>query len=471
MKKNKLIIIPLCLTLFLAGCGGKNPVYTGNSIVVKPAPNVEEGDFKLNAIKKPSIPSALTEKETSPGTIVNSIYYDSLPISKQKIYNELLNTVLINGSNYIPSDKINADELKKIMRVIYIDEPAAYALKYSYIYSLDSNGNVSKVSLYYHDLLLTESAKEVYNSVIKKDTEKELKLARDTFSSQSTTSIDDDQATVLNSLKRMYEESNKKTIGIEEENLIKEKYLKEYLEHISKTALGKEMIGSFSEESAAKAFSAILKNNGIPSAVVVGERSSDITKNKFSNNFSGLKETEEKLDKGIRVTVDTSGLNFWNIFKIGTQWYNADAVLSKSIVEKIKKADEKTSVDNETFFAFGMSDEQSSVSKLSHINEDILGVTPMSYDDLASSNREEASIFIENSSQSRLSDDIVKKLHDVSFDRSFTMSFSQIDVFNAFVLSKDILIEKFKTQKVIKFNSYKTIIFPEIQSVYFYDIK
>lgn len=465
MKKYKTILPIITATLLiLSGCGSKSPVYDGTSIVVKPAPNVEQGNFKLNNISKPIVPSINEEKMAEPEMKVSSIYADSLSISRQKAYNELLNTILIDGKNYIPSEKINADELKRMMRIILLDEPAAYALKYSYSYELDNNKNVKKVNLEYHPLLLTQKAKEYYNESIKSGSVSEIKMAENTFKAalgQTALNSDTYSQNLKSFLKSLLNSDDV------------DKYIPEYNNHLKKTIFAVSYLGAATEEGAAKYFSAVLRSNGVNAANIFGERTSSLLPSGgYVNPFSGFKEEQTQEGDTFKVNINTDGVNVWNMFKIGSQWYHADVPLAMAINQTVKKVSPDSEFsDNDKFFAFGMSDAQSAISKLSFHNESILGVYPMAYDDLASSTRTNSSIFIENSNQTRLSDDLSKFLPNVSREDEIMISFNQSDVFNAFSLSKDLLFNKYRTQKLIAFNNYKSLVIPEIQSVLIYGIK
>ena len=465
-NKMAMLMIPLLLT----SCGSRKPEYTGNNIVVKPAANIQEGSFKLSAISKPPTKTHMEPKEIVENTPIVSPYAESLSVSKQKIYSEMLGTVIIGGKNYIPSEKMNVDDLKGMLRIIMLDEPRAYALKKQYTYILDSNKNVKEVIFSYSPYLLNKKAKEEYKKLIKlgsSSEDNELKLAYKTFGDLSKTFVRDEVQT-KQLLKALSTEEGQ-DLSPEEEESLYTNHLEKFKEDIKDTIFGAYYLEKPTEEAMTKAFNAGLREHSVSAIAMYGERTSDFKSDNLTvNKFTGYREIEEKVERGVRVTINTSGINSWNMFKVDDSWYHGDIVISRAVDERLKDKGFP-----EKYYGFGMSDRESAISKLSFYNEDILGVCPMSYDDLASSLRDDRSVaFIENSTTARLSDDLGKMIADKTINRkALIVAFSQVDVFDSFVLSKDMLLSKYFEQKIIDYSEYKTLVVPEIQAVFFFDLK
>mgnify|MGYP007022188851 CR=1 FL=1 len=476
--KGKAILIILLLALTLTGCKSEKPEYTGNKIIIQPAANVDEGSFKISNISRPPSKTLFTPKEINLNEETTSVYFDSLSGVKQKIYSDLLNTVSQGGTNFIPSQKLNASEVKHLMRILLLDEPKAYAVNKVYHYNLNEDGSVANVILSYNKYMNTEVIEEEYTALTKEKRNNKYEdytFATNHFVALSQSSVFDNKRLLV--LYRQIIKELNPSMSTGEIESAAAAGLADFEEHIKDTALALKFTNKATEEAYAKAFSSKLRANGMKSASIYGERTSSLDKSySLANKFSGLKETEEKTDNGIKVTLDSTGLNVWNMFLADNGWYNSDILLSKAIAEKIsKEATKDIKPLLTTPLSLGMSDEQFALSKLSYHNEDVLGVNPMSYDDLASSLRTgKDRIFIEGSSMSRLSDDLARVVPNhmsAGNNKGILVSFNQSDVFGYFILSQDILFDKFSKQKLINFSKYDFILIPEIQSVYFYNFR
>lgn len=463
MKRIKIICLCLFITLTLTACSNQKPEYTGNSIVVKPAANVKEGTFKLNAINKPATKYEINPKEAKYNTPILSPYAQSFSISKQNVYSDLLSTVSEYGEKYIPSEKIDVDTAKKMMRIIILDEPRSYALKKQYVYKTDKKGNVKEIDLEYSPYLATEEATQAFKKLALSSfsDNKEDKITYNTFKNLvEQYRKNDDKA------KELLIDLYKKQVPDLEKESILGAHFDDFVEDIQDTVFATYYLAKPSEEAYCKTFNALLREHSIGALTVYGEKTSPLKAVQVvQNDFSGLNEIEEKVDDGVRVTVDSSGLNSWNMFKIDNTWFNADIVMSKAIKEKV--GDNAPTV----YPCYGMTDEQFSVSRLSYHNEDILGIYPMAIDDIISSFRDARDIiYIDKTTDARLSDDVAKFFYNRIGDE-FGITFSQLDMFNSFVLSKNMLFRKYYEQKLTFFSDYDIIVVPEIQTVFFYNLR
>lgn len=463
MSRLKIFILLIATSLFMTACSQAKPEYDGSTIVVKPAANVQEGTFKFNAITKPSTKTHLEPKEIKWGEAIISPYSQKFTMSKQKVYSELLATIMSGNDSYVPSEKINSDDLKTMMRIILLDEPRAYALKKRYSYKTDKDKNINKVYFEYNKMLLAEEVSDAYKNIASAAAGRgydEQDTSDKAFNSLVSKNVTDTRD--LNELLySLYSDASGEAY---------EGHKEDFLNAIQDTVFAPFYHTNASEESYVKAFNAMLRENSVEALAVYGEKTTKLKPEGFLNyDFSGFKETEEKVDDAIRVTIDSSGVNSWNMFKVDNTWFNADIMMSKAINQLTKS---KLGYYLSPNFGYGMSDEQFAVSRLSYYNEDILGVCPMSTETLLNSAQGYEDVaYIDNSSTSRLSDDIAKAINNVDIEEDVTFAFSQIDVFNSFVLSKDILFDKFLEQKLIFFENYDIIEIPEVQTVVFYNLK
>ena len=471
VKKAKIILPMAMLCLTLTACGNKRPIYTGDKIVVKPAVNVQEGSFKVNSITKPAAKTNIEAKQIKANTPIMSPYAQSFSPAKQKVYSEMLATVLSASTNYIPSETLSAEDAKKMVRIIMLDEPRAYALKKQYVYKTDDKGNIKEILFNYSNYLTTEAAKDAYKESINRswsEDDKEDKVALESFKSLVDTRPKDDTNAKM-FLAKIYASSNGDEDSSNSDDFVNA-HLSQFLADIQDTVFAPYYHYNPSEEGYAKAFNGLLREQSIQAVSVYGERTSEYNLENYKIAvFDGFKEVEEKVEDGIRVTVDSNSINTWNMFKIDNVWNNADIVLGKYALATLQSKNEN--IDN-LYFGYGLSDEQLSVSRLSYYNEDILGVCPMSVETALNSAKDsEKVIFIEDSTDSRLSDDLAKVITDKSEDDYLIFSFAQLDVFNTFVLSKDMLMNKYYEQQLIKFQNYDTIVIPDIQTVCLYNLK
>lgn len=463
MKKLKIAFLLSFMILTLTACSNQKPVYTGDSIVVKPAANVKEGTFKLNAISKPASKYEINPKKAKYNTAILSPYAQSFSISKQKVYSDLLSTVAEYGKTYIPSEKIDVDTAKKMMRIIMLDEPRSYALRKQYIYKTDNKGNVKEINLEYSPYLATEEAAQAFKKIALSGFEdkNEDKMIYSIFKNLvNQYKKDDDEA------KKLLLEVYKSQLPELEDKTITSAHLEEFIDDIQDTVFATYYLSKPSEEAYCKTFNALLREHSVGALSVYGEKTSSLKSEIVTqNDFSGLKETEEKVDDGVRVTVNSSGLNSWNMFKVDNAWFNADISMAKAIRAKVGN-------NAPTIYpCFGMTDEQFSVSRLSYHNEEILGIYPMAIDDIISSFRDTRDImYIDKTTDARLSDDVAKFFYG-RFGDKFGITFSQLDMFNSFVLSKNMLFRKFYEQKLTSFSNYDIIVVPEIQTVFFYNLR
>lgn len=479
-NKIKLLFVVVASGVLLAACSNKKPDYNGNKILVQPANNVEEGSFKLSNISKPPVKSTFEPKIVTLDTKLPSPYSESLPLLHQSIYKDLLNTVEKGGKTFVPSGKINPEEMKHLMRIILLDEPTSYPLKRSYTYELDKDKNIKQVNLNYYDVLLTEGFKKVYNDIKKANSSvknTDFSLSEAFFSKYLEKGTQNNSEELTQLVKGyLFEQGVNVNLETEETKSKIDELSKELNSHLKDTALGPTLSTLATEEGFAKAYVMSLRENGVKSLTVYGERTSSIDKD-FNGvrKFGEFKETEELVNEGIKVTVSSDELNAWNMVSLDSGWYNFDIMLSKAINNKVHSLSPNIKVLENTPTLFGFSDEQISLSKLSHYNNDILGVTPMSYDDLASYFRykKDEIGFIENSSPSRLSDDFapLAAANLTTRKDSYLLTFSESETYNYFVLSYDMLIKKYIKQKLISIYAYDALVIPEIQGVYFYNIR
>lgn len=463
MKKLKIFVLLIATSLFMTACSQEKPEYDGSTIVVKPAANVQEGTFKFSAITKPSEKTHLEPKEIKADTPIMSPYSQKFTMSKQKVYSELLSTIMSGNDNYVPSEKINSDDLKTMMRIILLDEPRAYALKKRYSYKTDKDGNIDEVGLEYNKILLSEEVSDAYKKIASIAVGRnfdEQDASEKAFHTLVAQNIDNTRE-LDKLLSNIFTDARGEAY---------EGHQEEFLNAIQDTVFAPFYHTNASEESFVKAFNAILRENSVEGLAVYGEKTTKLKPEGFLNyDFSGFKETEEKVDDAIRVTMDSTGVNSWNMFKVDNTWFNADIMMSKAINQLTYS---KLGYYISPNFGYGMSDEQFAISRLSYYNEDILGVCPMSTETILNSAKGYKDVaYIENSSTARLSDDIARAINNMSVKEDVTFTFSQIDVFNSFVLSKDILFDKFLEQKLIFFENYDIIEIPEVQTVVFYNLK
>ena len=442
MRNYKKILVGLSLCLGLTACSGGEVERVNESIKVSPGEELQKSMIEVDNSKKPQAPIDFTPKEITPDRMTSSVYQGRLSVEKQNIYSELYNTVINFGENYIPSSNLSEEEATNMMRIILLDEPLAYALKKDYSYELNGDGNVSKINLEYHPLLSTKYAKmqidrmkapsnnnmeDAYSLAVFSNLVSNLSYIGDepptntyimTFLENSfkseplDTSNTDDNGDLL---------IDRNDDGIDNDKEISpdelQKLYDEYKQVLIDSYFAPELFKQASEEGVAKAFSYLLRSHSMSALTIYGERTS--TRDDEFIDYREYKEYNDNINKEgntVKVTVDSTGLNAWNMFKVSDSFYHADVLISKSIIDL---------TENESMiYGFGIKDEQSSSSKLSYPNEEILGVYPMSYDDLMNSARKSSNIFMDDTNTTRYQDELAKKIAEVDNRQAFAISFS-----------------------------------------------
>lgn len=430
---------PLALTglsFLLVSCSSQAPKYTGETIIIKEQPQADIKELKLDAITRPQPPFSLEgQNRTLIRDIELSGYMKTFSLTHQKIYEELASTILNKGARYIPSSDLSVEDAKKMVRIVYVDEPLTYAMSNKYTIVKDDKNLVKEIRFGYIEGLDEDTISKRLDSLAGNIGEgSEITISESAF-------------------KELVEKEYKSFADVE--NITSDDTKKIINKETYNTILPFAFDYGTSELSYAKGFSYMLKRYGMESMIIAGERTRN-TNAVGVNKFSGYKEDAKPNGNNIEITMDFSGVNFWNIYKIENTWYHADKTLAASAVKQM---------ETDRIFGMGMSDEQSSLSKLTHHNESILGVYPMSYDSMALTHRKSADMFLEYSSPSNMVDDIAKLLAEQDVSSNLIVSFAEPSNFDYFTLSHKVIFDKLYEQGLINFSKYDIIIIPELLTV------
>lgn len=441
-KTLKVIILSLIFSLTLSACG-KSDLYYDPSEVFEPKDSSPELDLQLKDLHRPKVDEgALDSEKKVAEEETKSLYALSLDTKEQEMFTEIEETIKTKGKNYIATADLSKDEALKLLKIISLDAPEFFYLKPDF-YLHTENDKVKSIDFSYYDIPMDDIHTILVDFKVNND--KELKLSRAVY---------EDLAKNLMQSKGFNFRSNLKYL-LENEDLMNETMLGVYQKNASEIALS-------------QAYTYYLRRNGVNVLSVYGKRLDDGF-NYNTYDYSKLFTLRKNQDT-IRFTISKNNVNAWNLVNISGNWYHVDIPLGTKISKQLKDTIGTNLYDN--FFTFLVSDEESSLSKLFYMNEDIVSNLPMSYDDYFNIKKEEANIYFTSKSKQQLKQDFKDKLPKQKIKKGLVkIAFADEDNYNQAQVLLPLWLEELVKEEAVDFNNFKTIAIDEVKMIFIYDIK
>lgn len=244
---------------------------------------------------------------------------------------------------------ISPEMVQRVMNIVFLDNPELYMLKNAYSYSVNDFGEVGEIYLEY------EMSEEKYQN------EESNAIQLRASNLKKYVNGKKDVRSVVLSFIRDEKEISFQNITMNSDG----GYIRDPEQMTPSSGIfGKNSVG------AAKYTAYWLKQMGIEATVVLGEPISKTLENQ------GIKLVDDYMPF-IQDNVDDAGMHHvemnyshywcWNVVKIGEEWCNIDVAYAK-LMDKFQGVDER-------YFLF-VPDQLMSQTRLFHMTEDILGMSP-----------------------------------------------------------------------------------------------
>ena len=356
-------------------------------------------------------------------------------------YNDIKNALVKFSKEVLLTKLISEEELFQIMSIINIDEPTYFMMDTKYSYTLTADGYVNKVSLYY--------------TMSKADYEKAYEKYFENLSSFYG-SISTDGG--FNS-----------TIGTEYEV---EKAAMAQLPSLS--VMGDEtkdssamaiVNGEGNPYSIPKYMTALCRYVGLDCVTKIGIPTSEKLKGTLKQSGFYVDELKDvasytTTDGDIKtVNYDFDGYCMWNMVKIGEEWYNIDTVLQTIVANfyNDKVFPDTFSTKNlmaEEGLLTNVNDYTISMSRMSYVTDNILGLSPSGTEKTFQSSYRNAK-YVLSMSTSQVVQYLTKRILEYKNEDTYILyQMEDEDTFDAFLNVFDDQIEAYNNASKNKILSY-----------------
>jgi hypothetical protein len=288
----------------------------------------------------------------------DSYYKQFLDTRNMIAYNEIKDALNNYKTEVLLSKNITAEELFKIMTIMYLDDPIMFQMKTQYDYYLDSNEYVYKVNLYYS---MSEISYKSSLDRIKNDLLKNYSFVTGELENNAT-----EYATYQLILKNYLEiMPNTKDYGTTVEDFLN----------------GKRTNHSFS-----KYFALVCRYLGLDTTIIIGKYTNDnlsdiLTKDSGFNisSYEDIKNkyttvTDEEGSKRYTVKYNFDNYVMWNLVKINDSWHHLDHMTGSYIAGN--DANFLNLKSNSSMLHY-VNDYTISMSRIYYYNDILLGSTPL----------------------------------------------------------------------------------------------
>ncbi len=363
MKKRKVIASILLLALMGTGCGDKKPTIQENGEIH----GVELEEASEESVSLPIYDINTIEESTENITFVKteSKYKEQLDDRCLYVYSEIKTGYESFKKDVLISKTITPEELFKIMSIINIDDPEIIQAQTKYGYSLDENGYVYKVILYYtmNESDYVSAMARIENNLLGFYS---TLLKANNFEDVATAVIPQHKA--INYYKAQFfgDSTEDSTIDI-----------------VKQTSKNNSVVSYLNDEKSTQAiakYTALcLRYLGLECYTTIGK----LTNNQYEDLITKGSNQIESIDDVKKVTTKkdntfTVNYNFndyvaWNIVKINDEWYNLDLALSNQIILEYPQ---RLGV-MQPLALYLVNDRTTAMTRISYYAEDILGVSPV----------------------------------------------------------------------------------------------
>lgn len=392
---------------------------------------------------------------------LQSHYKEILSKENQEIYEGLTQAIHSMAVNYIIDKPVDPESVRQMMRIILLDEPEYFYLKDYYSYQLDEYSNVVKISFNYQ--MSPEDRDVIENDYI-------------TANSSLYSSLEDG-TTQLEQFELILGRMDRMTI----EPYVEREDFEGNLGHTFLPVVSSEYNShAISPQGLSKALNFFLRKSGIPSISVYG--------NYVTNDFAigdityptGEFSEHVAVDGNIHnVSLDSNDVYVWNLVQINENWYHVDMFYNRKIKEVISSALAKNGETSERTsnkgleLGINMSDKATALGRMFFVNEEILGIQPMSRNNNFNFVVRNSFPFIKQSPTNELRAKINQELNKGIFQfkpNKFSLTFEDADNYQQANEELDAIIHDIEAGVGVKIKEYKTLQLTGSATIYFYGI-
>lgn len=393
---------------------------------------------------------------------VDSHYKTILSQENQEIYDGLTSAIYNMSVDYIIDKPVDPESVRQMMRIILLDEPEFWYLKDYYTYQLDEYSNVVKITFNYQ--MSPDDRNRIENDYIS--------INRRIYSDLGDAVTQFEQfETVLSRVMRRKLQPYVEMEGFEGNfgNTILSIVSAEY------------EVQEVSPQGLAKALNFYLRRSGIPSISVYG--------NYITNDFkqAGLEYPTEDFVENVTVDGSTHSVKLnsdnvyvWNLVQLNGSWYHVDLYYNTKIQEVINSAltsigESLNSSSSSNAFELGlnMSDKTAALGRLFYVNEEILGIQPMSRNNNFNYVVQKGLPFVKTSSSNELRAKIFQELNKNTFrnkPNKFTLTFEDADNYQQANEEIEAIIEDIESGIGLSIKEYKSLQLTGSATILFYGI-
>lgn len=354
MKKiTTILLITVLIVLSITGCGNKGPkdaIEYGdieNSETSEENTEKEISEAGLPSYDPSSVTQALSygnEWKLTPKTSYYKLQLDTRPKRAfDTLYYAMEN--LVSSVEFESSQLVTPSELENIMHILFLDCPELFWVDTVFSYSVNEEGYVTNVNLTY-----TMDADKIGKI-------KEENLNKKPSMIQLVK--DNDYDTIKQLMKQIFTVSRKwQSVGINQDGSYDFSCMNTF-ESMYGNSIGN-----------AKMITYWLRECGIDCTLAVGELVSSTLEDEYelTTDYINFRESQGA-DGFYTIRYNYSYYWAWNLVKIDDKWYNLDYSYSTLINEHFKPPYK----DNSLLFC---TDLMMSQTRLSYMNEEILGIMP-----------------------------------------------------------------------------------------------
>lgn len=441
MKTKKILFILMVTMLVLTGCADKGSPPTGGdgSIII------DDNQTGGHTISKED--GFETQSTIVSLPIEDSSYFEQLPHSLMRGVETLKEGIATLKPTVTLEKAISVDNAKKVMNILWLDEPNLFYLNKEVGFDLDDEGNVKVFTFKYaisdiDEIANTKTA--VNRRYSNSETNREVKNydmfkeVNDALSSLPLNLCTTGDSEVFN--------------GNSFDNI--------YGARASTPCLN--------AEGYAKVAAYALRNVGIESVIAYGENVSTLfaEQNVLLPKFKNVEAQYSSNENKAVYKIDTSGMYAWVIVKMNNSYYHYD-VLHNIVVNDGPTKNLGGNYNGATL----VSDVVSSRYLLSYYSDMFLGQIPSANNDNFTYSFRNKNYFSEvaNDSMNRRIKTIIEE--NMSSSTSWRAQFASVDNFNFFSENIDKQIELYNENALPRISSYDILIVPDTLTIYVYNIK
>lgn len=345
--KHKWLSLVLVVLLLVSGCTKDTPTVYQNM----------RADSEIGALRAPNKDSEIVfvngqEQSVPAGTpYENSYFCDSFSEAEQSLYETLKDNYKAGVTEIELAMDVTAEELRRVIRIILLDEPAFFYIEKRYEFSMRGD-YVDHVRLFYRteisEIVLLQDEYKGYMA-------KSMVVGKSEFA--TTTALCEEML-----------DKNRLDEAVSDPA---------FKETLSDTVYGAVLRGAaIGNEGVAKLLTALLRASGVETMTVYGV----LTNNEMKEYGYAMTDSRNpeivtlKEDDYYQVQMDTSDLYAWNLVRLNNKWYHIDMTYNM-LVHNAERMKPFASLKLMPFFC--LSDEQAASSRNFYPTEALLGIQPM----------------------------------------------------------------------------------------------